>query len=54
MTPGPLVGSSSAPVWTVHRPRIRADGHAWFHLRAPNGNFYELCEHNRFLESSEG
>jgi hypothetical protein len=31
-----------------------ADGHAWFDFRAPDGNFYELCEHNRFLESSEG
>jgi catechol 2,3-dioxygenase-like lactoylglutathione lyase family enzyme len=27
-----------------------ADGHAWFYFRAPDGNFYELCEHNRFLE----
>ncbi len=21
------------------------DGHAWFYFRAPNGEYYELCEH---------
>ena len=21
------------------------DGHRWFYFRAPDGNFYELCEH---------
>ena len=21
------------------------DGHSWFYFRAPDGNFYELCEH---------
>ena len=21
------------------------DGHGWFYVRAPDGNFYELCEH---------
>ena len=21
------------------------DGHAWFYFRAPNGHYYELCEH---------
>lgn len=24
------------------------DGHRWFYFKAPDGNFYELCEHNRF------
>lgn len=24
------------------------DGHRWFYFRAPDGNFYELCEQNRF------
>lgn len=24
-----------------------ADGHGWFYFRAPDGNFYELCEHPR-------
>jgi catechol 2,3-dioxygenase-like lactoylglutathione lyase family enzyme len=23
------------------------DGHRWFYFRAPDGNFYELCEHPR-------
>ena len=23
------------------------DGHGWFYFRAPDGNFYELCEHPR-------
>ena len=23
------------------------DGHGWFYFRAPDGNFYELCEHQR-------
>lgn len=22
-----------------------ADGHSWFYFRAPDGNFYEMCEH---------
>ena len=21
------------------------DGHSWFYFRAPDGNFYEMCEH---------
>jgi len=24
-----------------------SDGHGWFYFRAPDGNFYELCEHPR-------
>lgn len=24
-----------------------ADGHRWFYFRAPDGNYYELCEHPR-------
>ena len=24
-----------------------ADGHRWFYFRAPDGSFYELCEHPR-------
>lgn len=23
------------------------DGHGWFYFRAPDGNYYELCEHPR-------
>jgi len=23
------------------------DGHRWFYFKAPDGNFYELCEHPR-------
>lgn len=23
------------------------DGHSWFYFRAPDGNFYEMCEHPR-------
>ncbi len=23
------------------------DGHRWFYFKAPDGNFYELCEHDR-------
>jgi len=23
------------------------DGHGWFYFKAPDGNFYELCEHPR-------
>lgn len=31
---------------------VGVDGHAWFYFRAPDGNYYELCEHNRFAEPS--
>ena len=24
-----------------------ADGHGWFYFKAPDGNYYELCEHPR-------
>ena len=24
-----------------------SDGHGWFYFRAPDGNYYELCEHPR-------
>lgn len=24
-----------------------ADGHSWFYFRAPNGNYFEICEHPR-------
>lgn len=27
---------------------IGRDGHRWFYFKAPDGNFYELCEDNRF------
>jgi len=27
---------------------VGPDGHRWFYFKAPDGNFYELCEHNRF------
>jgi catechol 2,3-dioxygenase-like lactoylglutathione lyase family enzyme len=26
---------------------IGPDGHRWFYFKAPDGNFYELCEHPR-------
>ena len=31
-----------------------ADGHRWFYFRAPDGNYYELCEHPRPRPSRHG
>lgn len=36
-----------AGVETVTELETARDGHRWFYFRAPDGNFYELCEHPR-------
>jgi len=35
----------SAGVETVTNLKTGPDGHRWFYFRAPDGNFYEMCEH---------
>jgi catechol 2,3-dioxygenase-like lactoylglutathione lyase family enzyme len=37
-----LQDSGVEPVTELQQGR---DGHRWFYFRAPDGNFYELCEH---------
>ena len=39
-----LLAAGVAEVTEVERG---PDGHGWFYFRAPDGNFYELCEHPR-------
>lgn len=39
-----LSRSDAADVTELERGR---DGHRWFYFRAPDGNYYELCEHPR-------
>jgi catechol 2,3-dioxygenase-like lactoylglutathione lyase family enzyme len=34
-----------AGVETVTDLETGEDGHRWFYFRAPDGNFYEMCEH---------
>ena len=34
-----------AGVETVTELEKGRDGHHWFYFRAPDGNFYEMCEH---------
>ena len=34
-----------AGVEVVTELETGADGHSWFYFKAPDGNFYELCEH---------
>lgn len=39
-----LIAAGTADVTDFdHAP----DGHRWFYFRAPDGNYYELCEHPR-------
>ena len=35
----------AAGVETVTELETGPDGHRWFYFKAPDGNFYELCEH---------
>lgn len=35
----------AAGVATVTDLETGPDGHRWFYFKAPDGNFYELCEH---------
>ncbi len=56
---GPVAGLWVDNVEAAHRELEKAgvdgltdidrgrDGHGWFYFRAPDGNFYELCEHPR-------
>lgn len=30
------------------------DGHSWFYFRAPNGNYFEMCEHPAPREAKGG
>ncbi len=55
---GPVAGFKVADVEAARQELIDAgvsscteietarDGHRWFYFRAPDGNFYELCEHH--------
>lgn len=36
-----------AGVETVTELETGPDGHRWFYFKAPDGNFYEMCEHPR-------
>ncbi|MDH3731066.1 MAG: VOC family protein [Acidimicrobiia bacterium] len=38
---------TEAQVDVVTKMEQGRDGHRWFYFRAPDGNFYELCEHPR-------
>lgn len=38
---------SAAGVADVTEMEQGRDGHRWFYFRAPDGNYYELCEHPR-------
>lgn len=31
-----------------------ADGHSWFYFKAPDGNYYEMCEHPRARPPKSG
>lgn len=54
---GPVAGFWVEDIEEAHRDLRQADvpdvsdlelgedGHRWFYFRAPDGNFYELCEH---------
>jgi catechol 2,3-dioxygenase-like lactoylglutathione lyase family enzyme len=56
---GPVAGLWVEEIEKAHRELVSAgvdgvtdleqgpDGHRWFYFRAPDGNFYELCEHPR-------
>ena len=56
---GPVAGLWVDDVDAAHRELLRAgvehlteverggDGHGWFYFKAPDGNYYELCEHPR-------
>ena len=35
----------AAGVEDLTRLETGPDGHRWFYFRAPDGNFYEMCEH---------
>lgn len=37
---------SAAGVDTLTAIQRGGDGHKWFYLKAPGGNFYEICEHS--------
>ena len=37
----------AAGVETVTHLETGPDGHRWFYFKAPDGNFYEMCEHPR-------
>lgn len=39
-----LIAAGVDDVTELERGR---DGHRWFYFRAPDGNFYEMCEHPR-------
>jgi len=39
-----LLASGTEGVTSIERG---PDGHRWFYFKAPDGNFYELCEHPR-------
>ncbi len=36
-----------AGVETVTKLETGPDGHSWFYFKAPDGNYYEMCEHPR-------
>lgn len=38
---------AGAGVQDLTRLERGPDGHRWFYFRAPDGNYYELCEHPR-------
>ncbi len=54
---GPVAGLWVEDIRGAHRELVDADvegvtdiergpdGHRWFYFKAPDGNFYELCEH---------
>ena len=56
---GPVAGLWVDDIESAHRELEKAgadgltsiergrDGHGWFYFRAPDGNYYELCEHPR-------
>lgn len=56
---GPVAGFWVEDIEAAHRELRRAgvddvtdlergaDGHRWFYFRAPDGHYYELCEHPR-------